>query len=257
MHISESHGAKGSASKKSGTFESARRLLVAPARRLFGTITNIETGDKVVALTFDDGPNPEYLPQLLTVLKKHNASATFFMVGKRAQQYPELVAEVARAGHAVGSHTWGHRSLPELSWKMRLAELRNGHNAIAPYGSPLFRPPYGHQSLMSRLEAWLLGFKVIGWNVDVWDWLAKGQAQMADELERKTRPGDIILLHDSVESEPRDGLAIDRFAMIAALDNYLERVRTRFEFLTVPELLQRGSPVRVNWIRKRRAKSME
>lgn len=256
MLMSNGRGNAVSLHGKEDIFRAVRRMILAPGRRMLGTITNIRTIHALVALTFDDGPSPEYLPRLLAVLKRHGASATFFMIGEKAKRHPQLVEQVRHAGHAIGNHTWSHQSLPGLSWRARLSEIRKGGSATQPHGSRLFRPPYGHQSLMSRIDAWLCGYEVIGWNVDVWDWLKKEPSAMADELENKVKAGDIVLLHDAIESAARDNLAVDRSAMIAALDEFLGRVSGRLEFVTIPELLALGSPVRVNWTRIRRDKGM-
>lgn len=77
-------------------------------KQLLGTITHVRTRDNVVAFSFDDGPHPESTPAILNTLKKYNARATFFMVGKSAFKYPELVLQIAKAGHAIGNHSWAH-----------------------------------------------------------------------------------------------------------------------------------------------------
>ena len=111
-----------------------RRPLAFTARALFGTITHFRTADAVAALTFDDGPHPEYTPRLLDMLDRYQAHATFFMVGESARNYPELVQRVANAGHAVANHSWNHRSFVLLSGSERRAQIRECEKAIAPYG---------------------------------------------------------------------------------------------------------------------------
>ena len=78
----------------------------------------------MVGLTFDDGPDPEYTPRLLEILHRHGARATFFMAGEAARQHPELVRQVAQAGHAIGNHGWDHPSFPFISRDERLAQMR-------------------------------------------------------------------------------------------------------------------------------------
>ena len=137
-----------------------RALKVVPLLAV-GTITRVSTSKPVAALTFDDGPDPVFTPRLLAVLHKHQAKATFFMVGKAAERHPDIVKEVAVAGHAIGNHSWDHPSFPLISRRERWAQVRACEKAIAPYGQRLFRPPYGDQNLLSRLEASWLGYQVI------------------------------------------------------------------------------------------------
>lgn len=254
MQGGRSSSVAGARTTPQGVFDRIRRVIVAPARRVLGTVICVETTEPVIALTFDDGPDPEYLPALLQVLATHQVQATFFMVGRRAAEHPDIVRQVAAAGHAIGSHSWSHHSLPELTWRDRLKEMRRGGDALDRAYSRLFRPPYGHQTLQSRLEAYLLGLEVIGWSVDVWDWLKTDSATIAADLEHKAGPGDIVLLHDGYMGAPRGDHQPDRTAMIEGLDRYLARARSRYQFVTVPELLRRGRVVRVNWVRRRRSR---
>ena len=100
-----------------------------------------------MALTFDDGPDPEHTPRLLEVLARHGAKATFFMVGARAARHPELVARVAAEGHEIGNHGWDHPSLPALPSAAVAGQLERTRAVLAPHGQALMRPPYGHQDL--------------------------------------------------------------------------------------------------------------
>lgn len=231
-----------------------RKLVTVPARRILGTVTHVTTTQLVAAITFDDGPNPEFTLPLLEVLERRDVRATFFMVGDQARRHPDVVKRVAEAGHVIGNHSWDHPSFPEISGSARRRQLRQWERATAPYGSKLLRPPFGHQTLASRLEALLLGYRVVAWNVDTWDWCKDDARWMAGELERKTTPGSIILLHDAVYACGRDEDGYDRRPMIEAVEIFLDNVRERLRFVTVPDLLRSGSPVRVNWVRRARVK---
>lgn len=222
------------------------RLFNAISLRLTGTITHVHTQQPVAALTFDDGPHPEYTPRLLDILQKHQARATFFMVGQSAQQHPEIVARAAQAGHAIGNHTWDHPSLPLISRRERRAQLQAWAKAVAPYGQWIFRPPYGHQSLASRFDALLLGYKVITWNVPAYDWLDREAGWMADHLTQKIQPGSIIIFHDVLYHTIEQRYA-DREPMLKAVDMVLERLGNRIRFVTVLELLQYGRPHYKHW----------
>lgn len=223
-----------------------RRLVGAAARRALGTITHVLTQDAVVALTFDDGPHPEYTPCLLDILERHRARATFFMLGETAQRYPNLLQRVAQAGHAIGNHSWDHPSFPLISGQERRAQLRACQRALAPYGQRLFRPPYGHQSVASRLDALLLGYQVVAWSLHAYDWLDRDANWMVDRLVDRIQSGSVVLLHNVLYHTAEERYA-DREPMMEALDMLLERVSDRFQFITVPELLQHGRPQRENW----------
>ena len=234
-----------------------RKIITATVRHVLGTITQVETQDPVAALTFDDGPHPDYTPQLLDILGRHQARATFFMVGEAARQYPRIVRQVAEAGHAIGNHTWDHPSLPLLPGRERRAQMRACANAIAPYGQRLFRPPYGHQSLKSRLDALWLRHQVITWSVFAYDWLDREADWMAEHLVNQVQPGSIIILHDAITRSLQTVPQYNRQQMLSAVDMFLERIGERLRFNTIPELLQHGRPRRENWYMRADSETME
>ena len=165
MTLPPTRGAAGvSARSGSGVL---RRLYEAALARtgIGGSITGVSTQEPVAALTFDDGPHPESTPRLLEVLAKHRARATFFMVGEAAEKHRGLVRRVAEEGHAIGNHSWDHPSFPLMSGRERRRQIRACERALAPYGSRLFRPRYGHQHLASWLDTRRLGFDVAAWRV--------------------------------------------------------------------------------------------
>ncbi len=213
-----------------------------------GTITNVSTSNPVAALTFDDGPDPVFTPRLLDVLKKHRTKATFFMVGKAAERHPDIVKEVAAAGHAIGNHSWDHPSFPLIAGRERRAQVQACEKAIAPYGQRLFRPPYGDQSLLSRLEASWLGYQVIMYSVTAVDWLDHDAEWMKNQVVRKVKNGSIILFHDSL-FHYRDNRYADREPMLNALDMLLKELSGRFIFVTIPELISQGRPQRAYWVK--------
>jgi peptidoglycan-N-acetylglucosamine deacetylase len=227
---------------------SVGNLLSAPLRGLLGTMTHVTTRDPVAALTFDDGPHPEYTPRLLEILEGHRARATFFMVGKNAERHPELVEQVSRAGHTIGNHSWDHPSFPLISGRERRAQIRSCARALGPRAERLFRPPYGMQTMASRLDAALLGYRVVAWNVTADDWRSGDAGSMADQLERQIRPGSVVLLHDRLV-DVLDRSYFDRRPVLQAVQILLDRLRGRFEFVTIPELLSHGRPHKEFWIK--------
>src|SRR5262249_49636601 len=118
---------------------------------LQGTIISVVTREPVAALTFDDGPHPEYTPRLLDILEQYKVHATFFMVGEAAQKHPELVGQVAHAGHTVGNHSLDHPFFPSIPKHERQRQIRACEQALAPYGRRLFRFPYGAENLASHV----------------------------------------------------------------------------------------------------------
>lgn len=226
-----------------------KKLLYFLPRRIFGTITHVNTCEPVVSLTFDDGPHPVYTPLLLKILRKHGAHATFFMVGEAAQRYRNIVELIKRGGHVIGTHSWDHSSFTSINRKERRKQLRACKKIIAPSGHRLFRPPWGNQSLSSRIDALLFGYEVIGWNVVAEDWLDLTSDTIAERLIKTIRPGSIVLLHDAIYKSIFDSPQYDRTAMLDAVDTVLERLCSQFSFVTIPELFHFGKPVKQNWFK--------
>ncbi|NNJ09094.1 polysaccharide deacetylase family protein [Chloroflexales bacterium ZM16-3] len=225
------------------------RILWRIERELMGTVIGVRTAAPLVALTFDDGPHPTFTPRLLDLLGRYDARATFFMLGQSAAARPDLVRQVAEAGHTVANHTWSHARMPEVRGRQRRAEIRRCAQALKPYGVRLFRPPFGGQSLASRLDAFLLGHQVVTWSAHAEDWRVADPAVVADRVERALQPGAIILLHDALAGA-RPGSLEDRGAMIAGLELLFDRLDRRYQFVTLPELMRQGRPVRVSWYRE-------
>lgn len=217
--------------------------LKALARPLVGTITGVHTADRVAALTFDDGPHPVHTPRLLDVLERHGVRATFFMVGDRARRHPGIVERAAAAGHTIANHSWNHPSFVYVSGRARWRQIRSCQRALAPHGARLFRSPGGHQTPRSVLDARILGFTVIGWDIDPRDYTDRSADEIAGHVARELRPGSIVVLHDSIYHDP----SIDRTPTLEAVDTILSSADRDYEFVTVPELLRRGRPRRVNW----------
>lgn len=223
----------------------ARRALTRMRGLLHGTLVAVRTSGKLIALTFDDGPDPASTPRLLEVLARRGAKATFFMVARRAAAHPELVARVAAEGHAIGNHTWSHPSLPLLSAGEIDDEMRRAKAALAPHGAALMRPPYGHQDPASFRAVRRHGYEVVAWNVSAGDWLDEPAGPMADRLMPYMRPGAIVLMHDALYAFEQDRYR-DRAPTIAAVGMLLERLSDH-RFVTVSELMRAGRPVRRYW----------
>ena len=213
---------------------------------LFGTVTHVKTSENVVALTFDDGPDPLYTPRLLEILKRYEAKATFFMIGTNARQYPDIVRQVASAGHAVCNHSWDHALFSTLNVRECYHQVRRCQKAIAPYGLRIFRPPKGYQNRLSRVVLFILGFKVVMWDVSVGDYMVKEPQAMADDLALHLRPGSIIDLHDSLW-DPLSPENKDRSQTLRAVEILLDKFWNHYQFVTIRDLLKCGSPQKRNW----------
>ena len=219
-----------------------RRTLSAIDQRAMGIITHVITRDAIAALTFDDGPHPHFTPPLLEILAHYQVRATFFMLGEAAQKYPDLVRQVAQAGHIIGNHSWDHPKFPLISRRARRQQLHACERAIAPYGQRLFRPPFGQQNDASRFDAWWLGYQVINWNLDSRDWIDDDAHSIADRLVNQIHSGSIILLHDGL-FQPAEKRYANRQPMLEAVTMVLQRLEGRLRFVTIPELIQCGFPV--------------
>jgi len=127
---------------------------------------------KRVVLTFDDGPEPGQTEFILEVLKKYNISATFFMIGEKAQQHPELVEKVHSATHQmIGNHSWDHPNFHEISVTEQTAQvIRNEHTLAGDLEPKLFRYPYGNSSCETNELVHSRGYKIVGWHIDSCDW---------------------------------------------------------------------------------------
>lgn len=159
----------------------------------------MDTSEKSVYLTFDDGPIPEATPFILDVLDQLGIRATFFMVGDNARKYPHLLEEVRRRGHRIGNHTYNHiGGLRWTSWKY-LANVKKAEDILQ--SNQLFRPPHGWMKLMQYRTMRYCGWRVVMWDVVTRDYSNRLTAQdVLDNVKRYTRNGSIITFHDSIKS---------------------------------------------------------
>jgi len=245
--------------KGSPTRERIKDWVAASARPPFlGTLVRVDTEVPAVALTFDDGPNPDATPRLLDLFAAHDARATFFMVGKSVRRHRALAERVAAEGHSLGNHTWDHQSMPLLGRRGRQAQLQWCQEALDGVQDPpgptaesagrprLFRPPWGHQTLSSRLDAARLGFRVIAWDVMAEDWRGDDADTLTERMEERIRPGSIVVLHDALYATDAEEHR-DREPVIEAVARLLERLGDRYRFVTVPELMTLGRPRFWHW----------
>jgi peptidoglycan-N-acetylglucosamine deacetylase len=221
--------------------------LLGPVRRRLGVVTHVRTREPVVALTFDDGPHPDWTPRVLELLAQHRARATFFVVGEMAARHPELLDRMTADGHAIGNHSWNHPSFPMLTSKERASQIARCEAVIARRSNRLFRPPFGDLDWPSRLQLFGRRYTVIGWNATCLDWEPHDAGWMQRALERQMKPGGIVLLHDQLFAyADSDERARNELLIV------LERVLSlgQFRFITVPELLKLGRAQGRFWLKR-------
>ncbi len=164
-----------------------------------GIVYHVRDGRKGIALTIDDGPSPEYTPQVLRLLEKYRVTATFSMIGLEVAAYPGLVREVAAAGHKIANHTWSHLDLAMMPAVTVADQINRATGAIHEATSrepALFRAPYGAWSPAVLEQCVRSGMTPLDWSVDPRDWSRPGVTSIVANIMRNTRTGSIILEHD-------------------------------------------------------------
>lgn len=155
---------------------------------------------RTVYLTFDDGPIPETTPWVLDTLDRYGIKATFFMVGDNVRKNPGLYREVLRRGHAVGNHTMHHLRGSRVNTVKYLTDV---HECAQWIDSTLFRPPHGWMRF-PQTELINLNFRIVYFDVVTRDYsMLLSPQEVFDNVKRYTRPGSIVVFHDSIRSEPR------------------------------------------------------
>lgn len=188
---------------------------------------DIDPNKKHIALTFDDGPHPQVTKQILQLLEKYDAKATFFMLGSRIQFYPALVQEVRDAGHEIGNHTWTHPVLTKMSAAAIQKEFESTEQALVNtigQNSTLFRPPYG--AINDSVRA-LIPRQSVNWTIDTLDWKHRDPNKLLPMVKKSLHNNAIVLMHD-IHQSTADGLE--------SVLNYLQS--EGYEFLTVSDVLQ-------------------
>jgi peptidoglycan-N-acetylglucosamine deacetylase len=211
---------------------------MAPTGQWYGrTFIGLPRGAKQIALTYDDGPNDPHTLRLLDVLAKHNAKATFFLIGQFVEQRPDIVRDVLRAGHVIGNHTFTHPKLIFASNQETRSQIERCTRAIedAIGQTPrLFRPPFGGRRPGTLGIARALGLEPIMWNITGYDWNAPPAERILTRVSQQIRGGDVVLLHDGSHL----GMGADRAQTVIATDQLIERFHKEGrEFVTIDEMM--------------------
>lgn len=233
------------------------RIVENPANQLFGkTLVSGPKDRRVVALTFDDGPNPPYTGEILAVLRAEHVRATFFVVGRAVAAYPEVVRGEAADGNAIGNHTWAHEHLlldDGRSLQRTLTRTDRAIFAATGLHTRIMRPPFGARDWLVLGEARKLGYTPVMWSVPLaHDWENPPAGVIADRVLRYAGDGSIIALHDGnrgiVCARVHDpGRLCDRSGDVEATRLIVEALKRQgYRFVTIPELLrmQTQAPMR-------------
>jgi peptidoglycan/xylan/chitin deacetylase (PgdA/CDA1 family) len=209
-----------------------------PGSRIFGTAITAPRRPGEIALTFDDGPNPEWTPKLLDILAMNEVKATFFMLGKFAVAQPVLVRRVAAEGHLVGDHSWSHPKLSKCTAKRIEEELKRTKDTLEQIVvSPVrfFRPPFGARRPVVFRIARELGLEPVIWNAMTNDWSEPSAVKIAATLSKRvdalTRGGQAanIVLHDGNHRETVG----KRGPSVKAAEMIVERYKLTHKFVTL------------------------
>jgi len=156
------------------------------------------SSEKVIYLTFDDGPVPEVTPLVLDLLDEYNLKATFFCVGENVEKYPGIYNEVLKRGHKTGNHTYNHLKGVSVSTEEYVANVEKAAKSIE---SKLFRPPYGRLKSKQR-KALKAGYEIVMWDVITHDYNSSlSPITIMQNIKRYSRNGSLVVFHDSVKAE--------------------------------------------------------
>lgn len=186
---------------------------------------------RVVALTFDDGPQEPYTSQVLDILKSLQVRSTFFLVGQQVKKFPDLARRIAIEGHVIGNHSFDHANLIKANSAFIENEIRKGEKVIfeaTGVKTTLFRPPHGFKNPAVFRVCRQMGYTVVGWSEMAVDWNEKDTQKIIDRIVEKAQNGAVILLHDG---------GGDRSRTVEALPEIIVSLQERgFRFVTIPQM---------------------
>ena len=193
---------------------------------------------KTLALTFDDGPDVKYTPQILDILKKYKVKATFFVVGTQIKKYPATFRRIVREGHDIGSHSYEHLKFSELTAAQISYQLRKNNEIIHSLGGPrqlrIFRPPYGALDPESIHDISKQNYQIILWTIDSLDWRGLSKTQVDKNVLPKIKNGYINLQHCASWSKKED-----LSGSVASLPDIIKAAQIKgYRFVTISELLK-------------------
>ncbi|WP_046175961.1 polysaccharide deacetylase family protein [Domibacillus indicus] len=197
-------------------------------------INEVKTSKKAIAITFDDGPNPVYTPQVLEIFSEHGSKATFFMIGEQINAHPDMARRAAEQGHEIGNHTYSHAKLSELNRQDCVKEIARNEvitEKITGQKPVVFRPPYLDYSEETESVIQEKGYPMIGaLNLGARDWEQPGADFIFNETVKWAGNGSILIFHDGYG---------DRSQTIEAVRKLVPELKAQnYELVTVSELLR-------------------
>lgn len=203
------------------------------------TIFHADSHDNVIALTFDDGPSPQWTGQILDQLKEWDVRATFFMIGQHVAQYPDLARRVAREGHEIGNHSYTHHGIffyTKDELQQEVLDTEKIIKAVTGRQTTCFRPPKAW--ITNDEKKWLkdLGYQVVLWTLNPKDWVTFDDKYIIKYILKKIKPGDIILFHDSGGVFNIDHG--NRHETVKTLPRLIKELKAKgYRFVTISELI--------------------
>jgi peptidoglycan/xylan/chitin deacetylase (PgdA/CDA1 family) len=194
------------------------------------SVVRVFTTRPWVGLTFDDGPDPRFTPEVLDVLSTYQARATFFAVGRNVEAHPDLALRIVREGHRLSNHTQDHLWLDRLDDAALTHQLAAGHDAVAhfdPAGARLVRPPRGWTSAAVARRTQDLGQRSVFWSACLESALHDGARSGGRTLGQSLQQGDVVLAHDGGRIGGPNAQDLDRSASVEALPALLDMLRQR------------------------------
>ena len=208
-----------------------------------GTIYHINTLDKVVALTFDDGPSPVWTPKILDELKKAGVKATFFMIGEHVEKYPDVARRVAEEGHEIGNHTIDHHVLVYYKMDELEKEIKDNEKiikTITGQTTRYFRPPKAWLTAKEKKKIREMGYKTVLWTLNSKDWVTFDDKYIIRYILNHIKPGDIILFHDSGGVFTAEGG--NRNETVKTIAQLTQKLKEKgYSFVTITDLLNMKS----------------
>ncbi|SER96106.1 polysaccharide deacetylase family protein [Salipaludibacillus aurantiacus] len=215
---------------------SAKRTTIQnPNKRTARRIGSGDSAGRQIALTFDDGPDATYTPQILDILKDKGVPATFFVVGRQVDQFPELMQRIVKEGHGLGNHSFTHPDLTAIQSSEVREELFKTQQSMSRAVNrlpDLFRPPYGKLTRADEDFLQEKGFRIVMWSVDTLDWTGLSGDEIFNRVKNNIKPGGIILQHNiDVNPGMLDGT-------VEALPRIIDELQKQgYTFVTVQTLL--------------------
>ena len=202
-------------------------------------VSGIATAQSFVALTFDDGPSPTYTPQILDILRDHDAKGTFFLVGANVSRHPDVARRIVAEGHQVGNHSQDHSyDLPFLLPNQIKNDYLSAQRAISAATGVTpnaYRAPHGRISPWMAATIRAEGARIIGWDVAGGDWKNPRVDILVKRIVSRVKPGSIVLLHDALDTDA----GADRGVLVKALPAIIDQLQAKgFRLVTVDELLK-------------------